>query len=500
MNTVAFNILLAAGMGQTSAVTTIITIVVWGVFIIGAIALAKSLHAIAQEAAALKWVEQKLGSAQLSTEMLQKEILNREDTSEMPYLENSLVYSRLNEIARVLSRDKKNSNDSEEKQVTPPQLQDMHRMTLQEMQSRPAPTWLRITASVLLIIGICGTLWGVHACIGNQHGATSQLAALGSALEPSKFAVLFTVLLYVGQSWYLMRLERFICYLDRLTMTKFLPDLQPASSFSQTMQQVAQQVQQFGQLISGFDSIEKTVKEMQNTAEKFTQIAEGYEQRSLVIKKNLDAIDATGKNIEGAYQQLHDEVQAASESVERLALQLGTAIKREDEVETAAQSFAEMLENLKSHIATVENAAGLVVATQQSLANLTDGAAALAPLQSSVVSLGENCLQLKEQVSQTRDETLRVKSALSDEVQRLHGSFEGLASEVHKTTSDVEQMAANATEFKQYAEEMRNQMRDTLEKGKKTIQDQSEHRTEINDNLQQLNERFGRLNTAVRGN
>ena len=75
MNTVAFNILLAAGMGQTSAVTTIITIVVWGVFIIGAIALAKSLHAIAQEAAALKWVEQKLGSAQLSTEMLQKEIL-----------------------------------------------------------------------------------------------------------------------------------------------------------------------------------------------------------------------------------------------------------------------------------------------------------------------------------------------------------------------------------------------------------------------------------------
>lgn len=501
MNTIAFDFMLAAaGNGQSHAITGLITAVIYIVAVVGGLALFYSWSSVRREREALKWVEDKVSTRKLGLVTLRKEILEREDQTEMPYLESSLVYSRLKEIERVLSRGKKKKDDEvAEKQITPPQLQDLHRVTLQEMQSRTAPTWLRITTSVLLIIGICGTLWGVHECIGNQHGASSQLSALSDALNPSKNAVFFTILLYIGQSLYLMGLERFICYLDRLTMTKFLPDLQPASSFTQIMQQISERVLQFGEFISGFGSIESTVEKMQDTATKFTEIADGYEQRSLVIKENLDAIKGTGESIEKEYQRLSQEVQSASDSVNSLALSLETAMKREEEVASAAESFAALLENLKSHIATVENAAGLVVATQQSLSSLTEGAASLTPLTDSVVELGQNCRQLKEQVATTSEVTGNMTAVISGEVQRLQGAFEGLEAEVRKTTGDVEQMSANAEEFKQYADEMKTKMRETLETGKAAISEQAEHQSDMQDKLQSLNDTFGRLNAAVRG-
>ena len=502
MNTIAILNILALADVQSSSVTKLILFLISLFFLIGFVSLIHSTFTIKKEQEALKWVEENTAGVTLNMSTLQQIILQREDTSEQPYLENSLVYSRLSEIARVLRREKPatpNDTTAEDKQVTPPQLQDLHRMTLQEIQSRKAPTWLRICASVLLIIGILGTLAGVHSCIGDQSGATSQLSALGSALKPSMFAVLGTIILYTLQSLYLMHLERFICYLDRLTMTKFLPDLQPASSFTQTMTKVAEQVDQFGKLIGGFDSIEKTAKEMQSTTAKFTEIAKGYEERSTLIKSNLDLIATTGKSITEAYNKLNTELDQTSENINKLAIQLGTAITREKETEEAAKEFAEMLNLLQSHITTVESTAQQVVTTQKQLQSLTEGAITLVPMQQSLDTLAENCQQLQSQIEQTRTDTQRVGTELSAGVSRLQGAFQNLENEIHKNTDDVQAMAANATEFKQYAEDMKKRMHNTLENGKNAIADMETQQAEVKDSLRNQKFRVEQLESSVRG-
>lgn len=484
---------------EAPGVTEIIKIVVWGTFIVGMLCWVLARKSINEEQAAQNWVEEKLTNEVLTTQLLKSLILEREDKSEIPNLEQSLVYSRLNEIYRVLHRDHEESDGESEKRVTPPQLQDLHRMTLQEMQSRKAPTCLRITASVLLIIGICGTLWGVHACIGNHQGASSQLAALGTALEPSKYAVAFTVLLYVLQSYYLMRLERFICYLDRLTMTKFLPDLQPASGFAQTMNKVAEQVKHFGALVSSFDAIQDAVKEMQGTASKFTQIAEGYDKRAMYIKDQMDKINNIGEGMEKNYEALTAQIQLTEESVRKVSAELASAIRSEEDVKDSADKFAALLVQLCIQVDTVSSTASQITENMETLSKLESSVAALTPMKNTVATLSENCVNLQQQLAATADDTRQMEADLISGVNALSQSFDSLHAEVSRTSEDIRFMSANAQEFKEYADTMKQDMKNVVSSGKDAIKEYEENSTRIFDQLDKLKTQTKQLAESVHG-
>lgn len=106
-------------------------------------------------------------------------------------------------------------------------LQDLHELTLQTELSRPSSTGMNTVISFLLILGILGTLTGVHGVI---KAGVKDVQTLAPALEPSQWAVGFTVLLLILRGIYLRMVDRYIYRLDKLTMECLRPALSPAKS------------------------------------------------------------------------------------------------------------------------------------------------------------------------------------------------------------------------------------------------------------------------------
>ena len=130
-------------------------------------------------------------------------LLNRGDLEEWLYgvddRRESLIGRRIQNVLYALARNKENlesqgtadSEKTERKSIAAPQVQDLHRMTSQLVYTRTMPTVLRVITSILLIIGICGTLIGVHGVL--DTGYAVDITRMPEALEPSKWAVASTV-------------------------------------------------------------------------------------------------------------------------------------------------------------------------------------------------------------------------------------------------------------------------------------------------------------------
>lgn len=115
-----------------------------------------------------------------------------------------------------------------------PAMSDLHEITLHRELSNWDSAGLNTIISFLLILGILGTLTGVHGVLAaddyellyaDKYGI--KLLKLAPALSPSAFAVLGTVLLMICRAWYLRFVDSYLGLLDEVTMTCILPCLTP---------------------------------------------------------------------------------------------------------------------------------------------------------------------------------------------------------------------------------------------------------------------------------
>ena len=102
-----------------------------------------------------------------------------------------------------------------------PSLSDLHAITQYREQSHRDVSSMHMIISILLILGILGTLTGIHEIVENEHIA---LSALREALLPSMYAVFFTVILIIARSLLYSRVfNLYTAELDEYTLSVILP-------------------------------------------------------------------------------------------------------------------------------------------------------------------------------------------------------------------------------------------------------------------------------------
>ena len=101
-----------------------------------------------------------------------------------------------------------------------PQLGDLHELSLHRESHRSSTTALTTVVSVLLITGICGTMFNVHNALPSHEVSTGKLS---ETLEPAMWAVSFTIILLIFKGIYASMVEYYMSILDMYSLNVLLP-------------------------------------------------------------------------------------------------------------------------------------------------------------------------------------------------------------------------------------------------------------------------------------
>lgn len=133
----------------------------------------------------------------------------------------SLVGQRLDIIFKSLEE----SSDGDKRHPVLPKLNALHDISVHTELSRWYSAGVSTILSFLLVLGIFGTLTGVHEFLGYGSSISEHLPSLAKALLPSAFAVSGTVLLMILRAVYMRWVQYCIALLDELTISVILPAL-----------------------------------------------------------------------------------------------------------------------------------------------------------------------------------------------------------------------------------------------------------------------------------
>lgn len=177
---------------------------------------------------------------------------------------------------RLLALLKATNFDAKTREIsTPilPKLEDLHELTLRNEQSRTSTSMMTTIVSILLILGILGTLTGVHSTMREE---VFNQQVLGKALQPSILAVIGTILLMILKGIYLRRVDCYVARLDALTISYILPALQGMRAqknkqmkvFADKVEEQTPQIQHMHELIKkeeATDILEKKINLISET-------------------------------------------------------------------------------------------------------------------------------------------------------------------------------------------------------------------------------------------
>lgn len=109
-----------------------------------------------------------------------------------------------------------------------PSLGDLHELTVQRERGGISTATFRVLAPGILVMGILGTLLGVHNKLDSISGEMG-VSVLADSLIPGALAVFFTVLVMVLRGWYNKELSSFISDFDEYTLKTLLVIFQSES-------------------------------------------------------------------------------------------------------------------------------------------------------------------------------------------------------------------------------------------------------------------------------
>ena len=125
--------------------------------------------------------------------------------------------------------DKKSEKDGETLLPVLPEMSDFHELSLHRESHRSSTTWLHAVVSVLLIMGICGTMLGVHGVLDVDDGSHMRLEDILSVLEPAKTAVVCALIALILKELYARGVESCMVKLDSYTICELLPSKEKKS-------------------------------------------------------------------------------------------------------------------------------------------------------------------------------------------------------------------------------------------------------------------------------
>lgn len=215
---------------------------------------------------------------------------------------------------------------------TLPYLSDLHELTLQDELSRLAPSVMRTILSCLLILGILGTLNGVHDAIadeGTYSVAGISMEDLAPTLGPSMLAVFCTVLLMWCRGLYIAMVNSYLRWLDTITMTELIPRLQPRTALNTgsnvSGQNISEQLSN-NELGQAADNLQRVVKLLSDETLEFSETSQRLREmltRCKELKETLAGENDIWKNQladdESTLQNLTDDINTMAEQSQTLS-------------------------------------------------------------------------------------------------------------------------------------------------------------------------------------
>lgn len=117
-----------------------------------------------------------------------------------------------------------------------PLLDNLKDITQEREWRHVSMVGLSLSSSLVLLVGICGTLWSIEG----EH--LQQLSLLPNVLKPSLLAIIVCIILHILKAICFSRLETLFTRMDKLTMGLFIPLFTPVSTLYQDLQKLQDEV------------------------------------------------------------------------------------------------------------------------------------------------------------------------------------------------------------------------------------------------------------------
>lgn len=169
-----------------------------------------------------------------------------------------------------------------------PKLEDLHELTLRNEQSRTSTSMMTTIVSILLILGILGTLTGVHSTMQEE---VFNPQVLDEALQPSIGAVIGTIILMILKGVYLCSVDRYVARLDALTISHMLPALQgPRAQENKRMKEFTDKVREQTPQIQHIRELIKKEEATDILEKKINLISETIKNAKITLTERTEAM------------------------------------------------------------------------------------------------------------------------------------------------------------------------------------------------------------------
>ena len=277
-----------------------------------------------------------------------------------------------------------------------PSLHDLNELTLQEEFGRWSSSGLRIFVSVLLILGICGTLFRVE----NLREETI-MKDLPLVLEPSMWAVGGTVLLIWLRGFYEYFFRKYLKDLNLFTM-EMLSRLQPQNLTSEDLDK---EIENFKGKMGEFKKEIEKQNDLNKELHKATE--------NLKSKSGAD-IDAASERIQRMLDQMErnrSDFARDSEERQRVIAYWIEGGQRSDELKATISRIRETEEKTRDDLERYHQLATEVDKAAYNVCGGVENLRELAEVSSSLPSLVEDMRKFEGDLRQIDDRRKEIKKA-----------------------------------------------------------------------------------------
>lgn len=345
-----------------------------------------------------------------------------------------------------------------------PSLHDLHTLTLQDEMSRCSSMWLRTITAFLLIVGICGTLLGVHDVVGGIEQLSP--GALRPALEPSMLAVFCTVVLMWLRGLYVARLDNYLEKLDLFTMTEVIPLMQPVSGVGGKTIDLSRQIHKLNLRI---DSVQRMAQSMQELSQSVKQSAGKV---SSISGRIHAAYKSTQSSFDGLLQHL-DESEKRMNVIggiigEGEKLSSGfthsiTELSRQNEtLKEACRNAHRQYGELSSHLTTISDE---VLATSEMIQLLEQNAKQLSEMGDNITGYEQVLRSVNEgklAVEQVMTSMADLRRDIESSTNAAYNSLEEARKAQLAAAGIAEKLETHNTDFKDHVTKGEQEVRETV--------------------------------------
>lgn len=144
-----------------------------------------------------------------------------------------------------------------------PSFTSLRAINLQQSYASHA-VWLRVVMPMLLVLGICGTLVGVHEALGmpveQAPEQQAMMAYVSQALLPGILATFCTIVLMIFRGFYRKAFNEMMRELDNMTLCVFLPSLQIQSHLGVTIEEFCRHIGKLTEFAKACDEVHEKME------------------------------------------------------------------------------------------------------------------------------------------------------------------------------------------------------------------------------------------------